>query len=51
MLVLVLVTHDSIVVIELKNWHGQLLLEQGENWFVDGQDRYERQPGSAVVRR
>lgn len=36
---LVLVTHTSIVVIELKNWHGKLLESDGQRWYVDGEYR------------
>lgn len=36
---LVLVTHTCIVVIELKNWHGNTLKSQGGKWYVDGEDR------------
>jgi hypothetical protein len=36
---LVLVTHSSIVVIELKNWHGKLLESDGQKWYLDGECR------------
>ncbi|MFA7290731.1 MAG: AAA domain-containing protein [Rhodocyclaceae bacterium] len=36
---LVLVTHTSIAVIELKNWHGRLLESDGQKWFLDGEAR------------
>lgn len=36
---LVLVTHNVIVVIELKNWHGKLLESDGQKWYLDGQSR------------
>lgn len=36
---LVLVTHAHIVVIELKNWHGNLLESDGKEWFLDGECR------------
>ena len=41
---LVLVTHTNIVVIELKNWHGEVLASNGSKWFLDGEDR-----GSSAV--
>ncbi len=36
---LVLVTHTNIVVIELKNWNGNVLESDGHKWFLDGEDR------------
>lgn len=36
---LVLVTHTSIAVIELKRWHGKLLESDGQKWFLDGEAR------------
>lgn len=36
---LVLVTHNVIVVVELKNWHGKLLESDGQRWFLDGESR------------
>ncbi|WP_334109246.1 AAA domain-containing protein [Methylobacillus sp.] len=36
---LVLVTHAHIVVVELKNWHGNLLESDGKEWFLDGECR------------
>jgi serine/threonine protein kinase len=36
---LVLVTHTHIIVLELKNWRGDKLVERGGNWYVDGQPR------------
>jgi serine/threonine protein kinase len=36
---LVLVTHTCILVIELKNWHGNTLKSEGGKWYVDGEDR------------
>lgn len=32
---LVLVTHNSVVVIELKNWHGRRLISDGHTWRLD----------------
>jgi hypothetical protein len=46
---LVLVTHSAIVVIELKNWHGNLLQSDGKKWYLDGEDRGDSPV--AVVRR
>lgn len=36
---LVLVTHNVIVVVELKNWHGKLLESDGQKWYLDGESR------------
>lgn len=36
---LILVTHTTIVVIELKNWNGKLLESKANKWFLDGEDR------------
>lgn len=36
---LVLVTHAHIVVVELKNWHGNLLESDGQQWYLDGECR------------
>lgn len=36
---LILVTHAHIVVIELKNWKGDLLESRAGNWYVDGEPR------------
>lgn len=36
---LVLVTHAHIVVVELKNWYGNLLESDGQQWFLDGECR------------
>lgn len=36
---LVLVTHTSVIVIELKNWHGTKLESINGRWYVDGEDR------------
>ncbi len=36
---LVLVTHANIILVELKNWHGQLLESDGREWYLDGQKR------------
>lgn len=36
---LVLITHGHVVVIELKNWHGNLLESDGQQWFLDGECR------------
>ena len=46
---LVLVTHSGIAVIELKNWHGNLLQSDGKKWYLDGEDRGDSPV--AVVRR
>lgn len=35
---LVLVTHTTIVAVELKNWSGKLLESTGGKWFLDGED-------------
>ena len=36
---LVLVTHTSVIVIELKDWHGAKLESINGRWYVDGDDR------------
>ena len=36
---LVLVTHSAMVIIELKNWNGNLLQSDGQRWYLDGEDR------------
>ena len=36
---LVLVTHAHVVVVELKNWHGNLLESDGQQWYLDGECR------------
>lgn len=36
---LVLVTHNVVIVVELKNWHGKLLESDGQKWFLDGEPR------------
>lgn len=36
---LVLITHGHIVVVELKNWHGNLLESDGQQWYLDGECR------------
>ena len=36
---LVLITHTNIIVIELKNWHGEVLSSSNGNWYVDGKNR------------
>lgn len=36
---LVLITHNVIVVVELKNWHGKLLESDGQKWYLDGESR------------
>jgi Nuclease-related domain len=36
---LVLVTHSTIIIIELKNWNGNLLQSDGHMWYLDGEDR------------
>ena len=46
---LVLVTHSTIIVIELKNWNGNLLQSDGKKWYLDGEDRGDSPV--AVVRR
>lgn len=35
---LVLVTHDRLIVIELKDWNGELR-QNGDRWYVNGNDR------------
>jgi len=35
---LVLVTHDRIIIIELKDWNGDLK-QSGDRWYVNGNDR------------
>jgi len=35
---LVLVTHDRLIVIELKDWNGELK-QNGDRWFINGNDR------------
>ena len=35
---LVLVTHTTIVAIELKNWSGKLLQSTGGKWYLDGEE-------------
>lgn len=35
---LVLVTHDRIIIIELKDWNG-VLKQNGDRWYVNGNDR------------
>jgi serine/threonine protein kinase len=36
---LVLITHNVIVVVELKNWNGDLLESDGQKWYLDGESR------------
>ena len=36
---LVLVTHNIVIVVELKNWHGKLLESDGQKWYLDGESR------------
>lgn len=36
---LVLITHNVVVVVELKNWHGKLLESDGQKWYLDGESR------------
>lgn len=36
---LVLVTHNVVIVVELKNWHGKLLESDGQKWYLDGESR------------
>ncbi|MEO0002777.1 MAG: hypothetical protein RLZZ22_469, partial [Pseudomonadota bacterium] len=36
---LVLITHNVIIVVELKNWHGKLLKSDGQKWYLDGESR------------
>lgn len=36
---LVLVTHAHIAVVELKNWNGNLLESDGQQWYLDGECR------------
>lgn len=38
---LVLITHSTIAVIELKNRRGKKLTQVGNNWYVDGEDQGE----------
>ena len=35
---LIIVTHDRVLVIELKNWRGKLTSYDG-NWYIDGKYR------------
>ena len=36
---LVLLTHTSVIVVELKNWNGRTLKSDGQKWYFNGQDR------------
>lgn len=36
---LVLITHNVIIVVELKNWNGKLLESDGQKWYLDGESR------------
>lgn len=36
---LVLITHNVVIVVELKNWHGKLLESDGQKWYLDGESR------------
>lgn len=36
---LVLVTHNVVIVVELKNWNGKLLESNGQKWYLDGESR------------
>ena len=36
---LVLLTHSSVIVVELKNWNGKTLTSDGQKWYLNGQDR------------
>lgn len=36
---LVLITHNAILVVELKNWHGKILESDGQKWYLDGESR------------
>lgn len=36
---LVLLTHNVVVVVELKNWHGKVLESDGQKWYLDGESR------------
>ncbi len=36
---LVLVTHNVVIVVELKNWNGKLLESDGQKWYLDGESR------------
>lgn len=36
---LVVITHNVVIVVELKNWHGKLLESDGQKWYLDGESR------------
>ncbi|WP_425259798.1 AAA domain-containing protein [Rubrivivax sp. RP6-9] len=36
---LVLITHNVVIVVELKNWNGKLLESDGQKWYLDGESR------------
>lgn len=46
---LILVIHDRILVVELKNWRGKLTSYDG-NWYIDGKYRSKSPyPGFSVL--